>query len=126
MKHIALAAALLLMTAPAYAGPGHDHGHSHGGDSHAHSEVKTLDESGITAAATDALPALVDQGQEVDGAPLPEAWLGAVDTAKVHQKGNGYYIVSFTGEKDEALYLLLSDAGEVYDANFSGEFESLK
>lgn len=45
------------------------------------------------------------------------------ETANIKTKGKGYYIVS-VGNKAEGktLYLLISASGEIYDADFSGEF----
>jgi hypothetical protein len=49
------------------------------------------------------------------------------DENRIHKKGDGYYIVSTTNKKEgKTLYILMSVAGEVYDANFSGEFPGLK
>lgn len=49
------------------------------------------------------------------------------DEKRIYKKGDGYYIVSATNRKEgKTLYILMSIAGEVYDANFSGEFEGLK
>jgi len=51
----------------------------------------------------------------------------AREAKKIHQKGNGYYIVSTTNEQEEkTLYILMSLAGEVYDANLHGKFPGLK
>ena len=51
----------------------------------------------------------------------------SADEKRIHKKGNGYYIVSATNKKEgKILYVLMSVAGEVYDANFSGEFPKLK
>lgn len=50
----------------------------------------------------------------------------ALETKRVHEKGDGYYIVSVTNkEEGKTLYVLMSIVGEVYDANFSGEFPGL-
>lgn len=49
------------------------------------------------------------------------------DEKRIHKKGDGYYIVSATNRiEGKTLYILMSIAGEVYDANFSGEFQGLK
>lgn len=126
MKHLLFTAALLLAT-PAYAGSGNDHGHSHGGGhGHAHEEAKTINESEAIATASKALPQLIEQSHEVDGLPLDQSWSDFAQTGAIYKKGNGYFIVSFVGNDKQTLYLLISDSGELYDANFSGEFEGLK
>jgi hypothetical protein len=125
MKHLLFTATLLLAT-PAFAGSGHDHSHSHGGHGHAHEEVKTINESEAITVASKVLPQLVEQGHEIDGSPLDQSWSDVAQTGEVHKKGNGYFIISFAGNDEKTLYLLLSDSGEIYDANFSGEFDGLK
>ena len=46
---------------------------------------------------------------------------------RIHKKGNGYYIVSVENKAEaKTLYILLSIEGEVYDANFTGQFKGLK
>jgi hypothetical protein len=59
---------------------------------------------------------------------LNKSWKDvSTDEKRIHKKGDGYYIVSTTNKKEgKALYILMSVAGEVYDANFSGEFPRLK
>ncbi len=129
MKLAPLAAALLLATAPvAYAGSGHDHGHSHGGSTHSHDKAaKKIDDKGAIAAASKGVAAIIEQKKPVEGAALDAAWSTTADAdKKISKKGNGYYIVSFAGKDTKTLYVLLSDAGEVYDANYSGKFEGLK
>lgn len=49
------------------------------------------------------------------------------ETANIKTKGNGYYIVSVENKAEgKTLYLLISASGEIYDANFSGEFPKVK
>ncbi len=60
---------------------------------------------------------------------LPESWSALpADKTKVHKTGPGYYIIATTNEAEaKTLYVLLSSQdGEVYDANFTGEFKELK
>jgi len=46
---------------------------------------------------------------------------------RIHKKGDGYYIVGLTNIKEEkSLFILMSISGEVYDANFTGNFPGLK
>jgi len=54
-------------------------------------------------------------------AELPE------DAKKIHIKKESYLIVSLFHEKeDRTLYVLMSTAGEAFDANFSGDFPGLE
>jgi hypothetical protein len=51
----------------------------------------------------------------------------STDDKRIHRKGDGYYIVSATNKQEgKTLYVLMSIGGEVYDANFTGEFKGLK
>jgi len=44
----------------------------------------------------------------------------------VHEKKKGYFIVGVTNTgQGKTLFVLLSDSGDVYDANFSGDFPKL-
>lgn len=46
---------------------------------------------------------------------------------KIKTKKPGYYIVEVTNKKEgKTLYVLMTRAGEVYDANFSGVFKGLE
>ena len=59
---------------------------------------------------------------------IPESWASIPnDNIAIHIKGNGYYIIA-VGNKIEkkTLYVLMSSGGDVYDANFSGEFKGLE
>jgi hypothetical protein len=59
---------------------------------------------------------------------LPLNWLD-LPTAQssLHTSGKGYYIIKLdNNDEKKSLYVLMSIAGEVYDANFSGEFKGLK
>ena len=59
---------------------------------------------------------------------LPSSWSEVpVQNAKLHKKGKGYFIVAVTNDKEKkTLYVLMSDEGKAYDANFTGEFKDLK
>jgi|TARA_R110000772_G_scaffold267767_1_gene392550 hypothetical protein len=58
---------------------------------------------------------------------VPASWANITsDTATIFQSGDGYRIVKVVNPKEEsALYILMSDDGEVYDANTSGKFEGV-
>ena len=59
---------------------------------------------------------------------LPKTWASVpAENVAIPKKGKGYYIVSvLNGSEQKTLYILMSDGGEVYDANFTGEFEGVK
>lgn len=45
----------------------------------------------------------------------------------MYKKGSGYYVISVLNKHEErTLYVLMSDGGEVYDANLTGEFEGIE
>jgi len=58
---------------------------------------------------------------------LEPTWKGLPDDAvRIHQKGEGYYIVSIhNAGEGRTLYVLMSATGDVYDANFTGKFEGV-
>lgn len=59
---------------------------------------------------------------------LDKSWNDVSENDKrIHDKGDGYYIVSATNQQQgKTLYILMSVSGEVYDANFNGVFPGLK
>lgn len=59
---------------------------------------------------------------------LPASWAAVTaDKMAIHKQGEGYYIVSVeNAEEKKTLYILMSDTGEVYDANFTGTFEGMQ
>jgi hypothetical protein len=49
------------------------------------------------------------------------------DSVKIYKKDSSYFIVSVANITEEkTLYVLISSNGEVYDVNFTGEFEGLE
>lgn len=58
---------------------------------------------------------------------LPESWRKVpAKNAKLHKNGDGYYIVTIVNEVEQkTLYVLMTSNGDVYDANFTGEFKRL-
>jgi len=59
---------------------------------------------------------------------LAPSWKNIADKdKKIYKKDTYYYIVSIhNSAKNKTLYFLLSNTGEVFDANFSGVFPNLK
>lgn len=58
---------------------------------------------------------------------LPTSWASIPKkNIAIHKKGEGYYIISLLNDSEKkTLYVLMSDSGEVYDANFTGKFEGV-
>ena len=67
-----------------------------------------------------------DVGLEIG--QLEKSWASlGVDNASMHKTGNGYYIVAVTNTKEnKTLYVLMSNSGKIYDANFTGTFANIK
>lgn len=59
---------------------------------------------------------------------LPDNWSALPqDQISIFKQGKGYYIVEVKNAAEEkSLYVLMAISGEVYDANFTGEFKGLK
>ncbi|MEN0037844.1 MAG: DUF6488 family protein [Cellvibrio sp.] len=59
---------------------------------------------------------------------LPASWRDLpIANARLLKNGDGYYIVTVTNEAEKkTLFLLMTSNGDVYGANFTGEFEQLK
>ena len=59
---------------------------------------------------------------------LPESWAKlTAEQTTLYKKGKGYYIVKVNNPVEEkTLFVLMAISGEVYDANFSGDFKGLK
>lgn len=101
----------------AYAGPGHDH--SHGAES-----LITAEDA--LEAASGAIDALIAQQYLVGGAVLPESWKTATNNT-IETENPNYIIVRVAHPtENKSLYLLFSTEGELYDANFTGQFEGLE
>jgi hypothetical protein len=59
---------------------------------------------------------------------LPVSWRDLpITNAKLFKNGDGYYIVTVANEAEKkTLFLLMTSNGDVYDANFTGEFKQLQ
>lgn len=58
---------------------------------------------------------------------LASSWMNITDNnISIYQKHKDYYVVSVVNLKENrTLYVLMSDAGDVYDANFTGVFKGV-
>ncbi|HEY9033784.1 MAG TPA: DUF6488 family protein, partial [Pseudomonadales bacterium] len=71
---------------------------------------------------------LTESDQGMGFGRLDGSWtqLGANDTA-ISKSGPGYYIVALKNmAEDRTLYVLMSNTGDVYDANFTGLFDGIQ
>jgi hypothetical protein len=113
MKYIiTILISLMLSTSLAFA---HGGGHA------------TIKESQVIQYSDKKIAIIVDQQIKIEGKKLDKSWLNiAKSNKKIYKKGEGYYMSSFKNDKNnKTLYILLSVAGELYDANYSGKFEGL-
>jgi hypothetical protein len=92
---------------------------------HAHAAITETEALGL-AQKTATMLTKKDSG--LGFGKLPASWSGLpTEKMKMHKSGNGYYIVSATNSAEaKTLYVLMSSEGEVYDANFTGEFKNLE
>ncbi len=58
---------------------------------------------------------------------LEDSWRSLPeDATAIHRRGPGYYVISVENAYERAtLFVLMSESGEVYDANLDGRFEGL-
>lgn len=69
---------------------------------------------------------IVDSKRLVDGQALDPRWKDSTQK-QIHKQTLSYYIVSFTHNTlQDTLYILLSDKGMFFGANFSGQFNQLE
>lgn len=59
---------------------------------------------------------------------LSTSWLNLpAAQSSLHEAGEGYYIIKLNNkEENKSLFVLMDISGEIYDANFTGEFKDLK
>jgi hypothetical protein len=59
---------------------------------------------------------------------LSTSWLDLpAAQSSLHEAGVGYYIIKLNNkEENKSLFVLMDISGEIYDANFTGEFKDLK
>ncbi len=93
------------------------------GDGHA----AINDEQAVTV-ATAAVAELVASDVGLGFGKLDPSWNRVSKNAKrVESKKGGYYIVSVQNKGEgRTLFILMSEGGAVYDANFTGKFEGVQ
>lgn len=83
---------------------------------------------GAVVVAKDVTEQFVKYDSGLGFGKLPESWATIhAKNISIHERGEGYYIVSLKNEAEKkTFYVLMSSSGEVYDADFTGKFEGLK
>lgn len=94
---------------------------------HSDHEHHSISESAAQSLALEVAVNLSSRDAGLGFGQLPATWASVpAKNVAISKKGKGYYIVSVLNDSEKkTLYILISDAGEVYDANFSGEFEGV-
>ncbi|EDY86770.1 conserved hypothetical protein [gamma proteobacterium HTCC5015] len=92
---------------------------------HAHGPIT---EASALQLAKEAIIQLTEKDAGLGFGKLPNNWKATPATAaKIHKKSSDYFIVSVANATEaKTLYVLISSDGEVYDANFTGEFDGLE
>ena len=96
---------------------------------HEHQEPRVISESVALIVAQRATTSMSRKDAGLGFGQLQESWSAVPkEDLVIHKKGSGYYVVSVLNKKEEkkTLYVLMSDSGEVYDANFTGEFDGIE
>lgn len=96
---------------------------AHGDHNHPPMEPKEAEQAALRAAGY-----FTTRDMGLGFGQLNKSWneLG-LEAAKVYRADKGYFIVAVKNPgKGKTLYVLLSDEGDIYDANFSGDFPKLK
>lgn len=110
-----LTAFFLLQIPSAFAGSGHSH-------------APPIDDEGALTVASTTIKQLTTKDVGLGFGKLDDSWDAiAQDAKRIHTKEKRYYIVSAHHQQEgRTLFILMSSRGEVYDANFTGEFPAIK
>jgi hypothetical protein len=100
---------------------------THQAMAHADHKHKNISESAALDIAKKTVVKLTQKDVGLGFGKLPASWAELpAEKIKLHNKGAGHYIVSATNDTEaKILYVLISSEGEVYDANFTGEFQNI-
>ena len=122
MKTIIFAVVGFVLLQPHYVKAHGDH------DSHGYQEPIVISENVAIIIAQRATTSMTKKDAGLGFGQLSESWAAiAKEDASVFQKGNGYYVVAIAKKQEEStLYMLMSDRGEVYDANLTGKFDGIE
>lgn len=95
---------------------------------HEYQQPRLISESVALIVAQRATTSMSRKDAGLGFGQLSESW-STVPKAdlSIYKKGSGYFVVSVVNRNEETtLYILMSDAGEVYDANLIGEFTGIE
>lgn len=100
-------------------------------DGHDHDNAYQDPVISVESALSVARQASAQMSQKDTGAAfgqLNKSWARIpIKNLALHQKGSGYYIISVLNMSEKkTLYVLMSDVGEIYDANFTGVFKGIE
>ncbi|MGK0375779.1 MAG: hypothetical protein ACJA2E_002264 [Arenicella sp.] len=101
------------------------HAAAHG--DHEYQEPLIISESVALIIAQRATTSMTRKDAGLGFGQLQQSWSAVPkDDMAIHKKGSGYYVVSvFNKGEEKTLYVLMSQVGEVYDANLTGEFDGI-
>ena len=95
----------------------------------AHSSHEPINEQAALKIGVEMSHQMVSSDAGLGFGKLAVSWksVSVGEGVKLHQRGRGYYIVAVVNSVEKkTLYVLMSNTGEVYDANFSGQFEGVE
>jgi hypothetical protein len=94
----------------------------------AHESHTHVSDQSVLAVAKDAAAQLTAKDQGLGFGKLPASWNDVpLKNAKIHKKYPDYYVVAVKNDiEKKTIYFVISSEGDVYDANFTGEFKNLK
>ncbi|PNE02979.1 hypothetical protein A15D_01382 [Alcanivorax sp. MD8A] len=95
---------------------------SHGGDHDPISEQQAVGIAKYVAVK------LTEEDRGMGFGVLDESWKDLPEEkVGISKSGPGYYIVAMEHEEEgRTLYILMSETGSVYDANFTGQFKGIE
>jgi hypothetical protein len=101
------------------------HAAAHG--DHEYQEPRLISEPVALIIAQRATTSMTRKDAGLGFGQLQQSWSAVPkDDMAIHKKGSGYYVVSvFNKGEEKTLYVLMSQVGEVYDANLTGEFDGI-
>lgn len=78
--------------------------------------------------AKDAAVMLAEEDRGMGFGKLDDSWKTVpADNISIGKTGPGFYIVTLGNISEKrTLYVLMSNTGDLYDANFSGKFEGIE
>ena len=94
---------------------------------HGDHQHEPIAKASVVAIASDVAIDLASRDAGLGFGQLAESWASIEkENIEIYKKGQGYYIASVQNNSEQkTLYVLMSDQGEVYDANFNGTFDGI-